>query len=287
MFCCLKLKKIAVYVLAVVVLVSVIFGVIKVSASVIKESNSINVPIIMYHSVLKDDTKSCDYVVTPAVVEKDLIYLQDNGYTTIMMSDLINYVYNGTPLPEKPVILTFDDGMTNNLTYVLPLLEKYNMKAVFSVVGEYSQKFSDNEDKNPAYAYMSWSDIASLKKSGRVEVGNHSYAMHNNDSSRQGSRINNGESFDDYQNVFICDTMKLQTALKKKCGISTEFYTFPYGFYCKEATKILKCLGFKATLTCDEKPNHITRDTECLYGLNRYNRPSGISTEKFMKKALS
>ena len=189
-------------------------------------------------------------------------------------------------ITQKPVILTFDDGMLNNSLYVVPLLKKYDMKASISVVGEYTKKFSESEDKNPAYAYLSWSDISDLKRSGRVEIGNHSFNMHSNDSKRKGSTKNKNESYEDYRNVFINDVIKLQMELEKRCRISPEFYTFPYGFECDEATKILKSLGFKATLNCKEKPNYITKDPNCLIGLNRYNRPSGITTEKFMKKAL-
>lgn len=286
MFFCIKIKKLTGYIILGIIALFIIINIIKFSVSAIEESKGVHVPIIMYHSVLKDETLSGDYVITPVTLEKDLIYLKENGYTTIFISDLINYVYNDGILPEKPVVLTFDDGMVNNSLYVLPLLKKYEMKAVFSIVGKYTQTFSESDDKNPTYAYLTWSDIADLKRTGCVEIGNHSYNMHSNDTKRKGSTINPNESYNDYRNVFISDVMKLQTELETHCKLSPEFYTFPYGFDCDEATQILRDLGFKATLSCREKPNFITKDTTCLIGLNRYNRPSGISTESFMKKAL-
>ena len=88
-------------------------------------TQGIKVPIIMYHSVLK--SRSNTYIVNPSVIENDFKYIKENGYTTITITDLINYVYNDSPLPEKPIIITFDDGHYNNLGYVLPLLEKYDM----------------------------------------------------------------------------------------------------------------------------------------------------------------
>lgn len=287
MFCCFKIKKYIVYIICGILTIFIVMSVVKVSAKVIFHSKEINVPIIMYHSILKDETKSGSYVVTPITLEKDLVYLKENGYSTIFVSDLINYVYNDAVLPEKPVIITFDDGLLNNAVYVVPLLKKYDMKAVFLVVGKYTQTFSDSKDKNTSYAYLSWSDICDLQKTGRIEIGNHSYDMHSITSTRKGSTINTNEEYTDYRNIFIYDVMKLQDDLKKKCNISPEFYAFPYGFECDEATEILCNLQFKATLNCKEKPNFITKDKACLLGLNRYNRPSGISTESFMKKALS
>ena len=63
----------------------------------------------MYHSILKDPQRTGDYVISPEQLEKDLIYLQNHGYTTVLLADLIAYVHEGTPLPDKPIVLTFDD----------------------------------------------------------------------------------------------------------------------------------------------------------------------------------
>ena len=244
------------------------------------------VPIIMYHSVLKDDSKSCDYIITPATLEKDLIYLRDHGYTTIIVNDLVNFIEKDMKLPPKPVMLTFDDGFYNNLTYVLPLLKKYNMTAVISIVGKYTEEFSENKDENANYSYLSYENIIELKHSDRIEFGNHSFKLHSDTDKRKGAKINPGESIKDYQNIFIADTMKTHFNLMENCNITPYVYAFPYGFYCDEAMGLLKSLGYKAAFICEEKPNYITKDADCLFGLNRYNRPANISTKKFMKKAL-
>ncbi len=288
MFGCFRLKKSAIFSAVIVgILIAIILSV-RASKSVLvslKANDGIFVPIIMYHSVVKDETKTGDYVITPVTLEEDLIYLAENGYTTIFVSDLISYVYDGVPLPDKPVIITFDDGSYNNYLYVLPLLKRYDMKAVFSIVGQYTQGYSESGDKNPAYAYMSWDDICELNKSGNAEIINHSYNMHSLTGRRGALRLQE-ESLADYKNVFIADTIKVNNALLENCKIKTQVYAFPYGFSSGEAVDILKSIGFKALLNCNEKPNYITSDPECLFDLNRYNRPYGISTEKFMNKAL-
>ncbi len=266
-------------------LITVIATIIIVSVKA-NDNDGVFLPIIMYHSIVADDTKGGDYSITKVNLEKDLMYLEDHGYTAIFTRDLVDYVQKGTPLPPKPVIITFDDGFLNNLTYGLPLLKKYNMKAVVSVVGSYCQKFTDTPDPNPKYAYLTWNDIVIMKHSGYFEIENHSYDMHSISSARKGSRINKGESFKDYQNVFIADTFKNHYALIDNCRITPQAYTYPYGFYTSESTQILKNIGYKATYTCDEKPNYITRNPGCLYGLSRYNRPNSMTTDQFMKKLL-
>ena len=112
-----------------------------------EEADGVSLPILMYHSVLKDKSRAGKYVVSPDTLEQDMLYLKGCGYTTVVMEDLINYVENGVPLPEKPVMLTFDDGHLNNKTYVYPLLQKHGMKAVISIVGEYTELFSNTPDR--------------------------------------------------------------------------------------------------------------------------------------------
>ena len=100
-----------------------------------EKTDGIKLPILMYHSIVKNEDRSGEYVITPIELEKDLLYLKQNGYTTVFVNDVIRYVKRGGELPEKPIILSFDDGTYNYREYLLPLLEKYDMKATVSIVG--------------------------------------------------------------------------------------------------------------------------------------------------------
>lgn len=246
-------------------------------------SSGVPVPIIMYHSVLKDKSLAGDYTVTPETVEQDFAYLKACGYTTLFVSELADAVLAGKALPEKPVILSFDDGYLNNLTYVLPLLEKYDMKAIVSVVGSYCECYSREPDPNPAYAYLCWSDIDALTQSGRVEIGNHTYNMHRKDT-RKGIKKKFGESDADYYVALINDIGKAQSLLEEYCGIVPTTFTYPFGYVSRDAGPILREMGFTAVLTCNERVNVITGDPDVLQALGRFNRPHGISTQRFMKR---
>ena len=71
-------------------------------------------------------------------------------------------------------------------------------------------------------------------------------------------------------------------------GVDKFLYTFvyPFGAISDASLPILKELGFQATLTCEEKINYITKDADCLYGLGRYLRPAGMSSEEYFKNIL-
>ena len=252
-----------------------------------EKSKGINVPIIMYHSILKDDARQGLYVISPVLVEKDFVYLKEKGCTPVFVNDLIRYVNYGEKLPEKPVVITFDDGCYNNYYYIFPLLKKYNFKAVFSVVGEYTFLASESgETPNPNYSYMRWEDITEMRKSSLAEICSHSYGFHNL-SPRYGVCQKNGESYEDYRRQFLNDTFKLQNMLNENCGFKPNVYTYPFGANDESSRRLVKNCGFEASMGVEEKPNIIVKNSpECLYNLHRYNRPAGINTEDFMKKAL-
>lgn len=247
------------------------------------EEESIFVPIIMYHSI--HDSNLGGYVVSPETVEEDLKYLKENGYTAVSVEDIVNYVYNYDPLPEKPVVITADDGFYNNIEYLLPLLEKYDMRATISVVGYYSEITAPNDPHIPEYSYMTWEDIKEADESGLIEFGNHTYNMHSR-KDRQGCSKLSYESEEEYVKEFKEDVGLMQTLMKVNTGITPSVFAYPYGYISKESVPLLKEMGFTAALNCFEKPNYISHDESCLFSLNRYNRPSGISTEAFMEKAL-
>ena len=103
-------------------------------------SDSVDMPIVMYHSVLKDTDLSGKYIVTPDTLKNDINFLKNKGYTFVSAQELIDYTNGTSKLPDKPVMLTFDDGFYNNYGYVMPILSEYDAKAVISVVGSYTDE---------------------------------------------------------------------------------------------------------------------------------------------------
>ena len=110
-------------------------------------------------------------------MEEDLLYLQRQGCTTVVMSDLIAYVQQGTPLPEKPVMITFDDGYYNNYLNAYPLLQKYQMKAVISIIVGETDKYSELDENKENYSHITWDMINEMMESGLEEVPNPSQML--------------------------------------------------------------------------------------------------------------
>ena len=240
-------------------------------------------PVIMYHSLTEPTN---DYQLSPADFAQDLAYLKSRGYESVTIAQLADYTHGKGELPAHPVLITFDDGFYNNLSAALPLLEQYDMQAVVSVVGRYTDELAPADPHVERYSYLTWEDIRTLLDSGRVELGSHTYDLHTNNK-RAGCSILLGEDVDAYTLMLRTDLETLQNRAKTETGASPAVFAYPYGFICRESIPVLKDLGFVCTLTCREEPNYITRDPACLYALGRYHRSPRYSTEEFFAKALN
>ena len=246
-------------------------------------NESRNLPVLMYHSLLKSRTST--YIIHPDVLEKDLIALKDAGYESVSLKQLIKFSEGKDTLPEKPILITFDDGHYNNFYYALPLFRKHGFKGVINIIGAFSEFSSTNGDaSNPNYSHLTWEEIKTLNKSGIFEIGNHTYNMHKY-TPRFGIMPKNGEDKELYAENLKADIGRCQEYLELKSGVNCVCFAYPFGRYNQTAEKTLKDMGFKVILTCSEKNNVIHKgDKDCLLRLNRYNRDSHYSTSELISK---
>ncbi len=248
-----------------------------------KESNKkVAVPILMYHHFLKDKTKLGEYVITPEDFENDIKILLKKGYTTISIADLENFIQSAAPLPEKPIIITVDDGYLSFYEYAFPILKKYNCKAVFSAIGFQSEFYSDFDKKDVIYTHVTFDNIKEMLSSSLIEIGNHSYNMHDL-GRRHGIKKLYFETEEEYKKLICEDISKAQNLFKEKTNYEPYIYTYPFGYHSKLTDEIIKSEGFKASFICEEKINYIGKYSS-LYNLCRFNRANGIDFEKFFEK---
>lgn len=248
------------------------------------EADGTVLPILMYHEVKPFGTRKD--VITPRELESDLSYLKSAGYTALTMTDLIDCEKEGRALPPKPIVLSFDDGYLNNYVYVYPLLKKYDMKIVLSIIGKNTDDFTRIPDDNLDYAHVTWSQVVEMQRSGLVEIQNHTYAMHTITRKRFGCQKSKRETNAQYEAALTADVTRLQDEIIRETGVAPNTFTYPYGQVSKESVPILKKLGFQASLTCDYGVNLLKGDPEELYRLRRVCRAHGVPAQKALKDAM-
>ncbi len=246
------------------------------------ESGTRQLPIIMYHSVVNDASLSGEYVITAGELEADLRFLRDSGYEAVLCDELCAFVDGEGSLPEKPVVLSFDDGCYNNFYYALPLIESYGFKAVFAPVGEWTQQAAAEESPSTVYSYMDAENLRTCAMSGRIEIADHTWSLHDLDN-RRGVLRRAGESEGDYRRMLWCDLDRSRRLIERITGAPPLTLVYPYGFCSDESEQLAAELGYRVTFGCEEKLNAVSvGDYGCLCRLGRYNRASGRTVESII-----
>lgn len=212
------------------------------------------VPVLMYHHFMEQGPSQADTVVSAQMFDQQLQALQQGGYNTITPQQLINYVYHERPLPEKPVMITMDDGYTSNLTIAAPILEKYGMTAtVFTIginVGETIYPHSGQELDPPRF---NWDEARPWVENGTIVVQSHTYDMHQRVeygfSGRDGVLPLKGESEEDYRAALVWDFGQAKEELAAGLGVDMHALAFPFGLNSPEAVEELEKMGVKVTFT--------------------------------------
>ena len=270
------------FVLSLLLSIAISFGMPQMTAaSAATERPSVKLPVLMYHRILKNAGDI--YTISPNAFEQDLIYLRDNGYTTVGTKEILDFAENGTPLPEKPIFLTFDDGFYNNIHYAAPLLEKYCMKAAIFVVGQFSEKSTKENVENPSYSYITWERMEKIPDC--FEIQNHTWDMHRLNSSRHGIRRKSGESRDDYARAFSDDLKKLNEKVTYHTGKTPVAFAIPFGAEESWAYPVLLSGGMKMCVCSEEGVTTIkSGEPESLHRVKRVVRGPSRSAAAILKK---
>lgn len=249
--------------------------------------NSVLLPVVMYHHICEASSRWGDYVIPPEQFEEDLLYLSERGYQTVTPAQVLEFVQNGTPLPEKGVMLTFDDGYESTYAYAFPLLDQYGMTAVISVIGAEAERYSDPDvPRHLNYSHANWEQLREMTESGVFTIGSHTMDLHRDgtNGTRKGIVIRKGESEADYQSALSADLSALNTRMEEELGAAPFVFAYPFGALCKEAKPVLSDLGFTVWLTCAEKVNTVTQGQKTPVVLGRFNRAHRYDTAAFFQK---
>ncbi len=283
MYISLKFKKLLIFpFLALAVLSICIISLFAQNTPVFSEVKPLKLAVIMYHGLIDDTSKQNKYFIDPRYFETDLQYLTENGYNTIFASDLTDHFEKGTPLPENPVMLTFDDGYYNNYTFAYPLLKKYNCKAVISPIGISADEAEKDTRQNPAYSQCKWSQLKEMYDSGLVEIQNHTYDLHHIKNGRSGAKNMPDEDLSAYKDMLTADLEKFNSRMYDELGIYPNSVVFPFGSRSKDTLQIVKDMNFKAAFDCEEKINSLSSKDDLFY-IHRFLRPNNLSSNDFFE----
>lgn len=210
------------------------------------------VPVLCYHRI--ENGRNDEYTVSPAAFSAQMQILKDSGYTAINPDELYDYLVYNKSLPEKSVMITFDDSRVEHATIAAPEMEKRGFKGVFFIMTITYNK------KN----YMTTDQIAQLAKSG------HTVGLHSWDHTKTTKYDNDS--------IFKKNITEPRKKLEEIIGMPVNYFAYPYGLT-NEATSKLMSDNFKISFILSTK-----RDTAVpLQTVRRMIVPSGWSPESMLK----
>ena len=206
------------------------------------------VPIMMYHDILPQ--KEVFFDVTPKEFEKHLQLIQKNGLTPISLKQLTTHLETGLPLPEKPILLTFDDGYGGHYDFVYPLLKKYGYPGVFSI---YTSKVGINTGRS----HVTWDQLRQMATDPLITIAAHSVTH---------PRDLRALSEDKLQ----MEVIESKRLLEAKLGIPINYFTYPEGKYDTRVAKVVREAGYLAALTMSNVDEGFAGQSENLLGIKRF-----------------
>ena len=194
--------------------------------------NGVEVPILMYHYVSElppdPDRYRLDLTVLPEDFEAHLDYLVGAGYHAITLTDLYLHLAQGYPLPEKPVVLTFDDGYRDAYEVVFPLLLERGFTGTFFVLATPAHFEWDD--------YLTWVEMKEMADAGMA------IQAHGRDHVDL-----RGRSYD----YLVYQILGIQEAIQHHVGRPARFFCYPSGRYDSNVIDVLKAAGYWGAVTTE------------------------------------
>ncbi|MFK9090168.1 polysaccharide deacetylase family protein [Bacillus salipaludis] len=198
--------------------------------------NQDGIPILLYHHILKKSENGQPNnasILNLETFEEQMKYLNEQGYYTATLSELDAYLRGQITLPNKTVVITFDDGYKSNYLYAYPVLKKYGFKAGLFLVTNWIA--ANPVTFNPTgFQFLSWPELNEMRNV--FEYGGHTNDLH-------------------YRNRGIpallseSEQVILQDFEISRKIVNSAYFAYPYGGYNKRTTELVKMSGYKFAFT--------------------------------------
>ena len=254
------------------------------------EEYTAQVPVLMYHHISEEGNDSTE--LSPEAFEAQIAALAEAGYTSVFPEDLATYVREGKELPEKPIVITFDDGYLSNYEYAYPILKKYGMVATIFVIGSTVGDTEHYKDTDyPITPHFSYEQAKEMVDSGVISIQSHTYDMHqwgpyeDSDQPRENLLPLEGESEEDYRAALSADCETIRREIQEGTGEEdVRVIAFPGGYYDILSLVTLLENGFDISFSTEIGTNTLIKGLDqSLLALDRYNMNGSVSPEQMLE----
>lgn len=228
------------------------------------ETVSRDVPVLMWHNLAEES--SGDMTISVDTFRAQIEALHEAGFKTVSLQQLYDYVHFGTELPEKPIVLTFDDGYLSNYEYAYPILQEYDMQATIFAIGVSVGKDTYKDTEHAMTPHFGADEAREMVDSSLISVQSHTFDMHQwppfedgNAQVRETLLPFDGEADADYEAAVEADFAESRELLESITGQPVNALAFPEGAYVTLTQDALRSAGAEMTFTTVRAVNTVVK----------------------------
>ncbi len=255
----------------------------------IEPAKTARIPILLYHNIGEEGT---DFTtISQSLFAEHIKALSENGFTAVSILDLIAFVDRGEPLPEKAIVITFDDGYLSNYEIAFPILKQYGTKATIFVIGSAVGHTTYKDTDYKTIPHFDYDQAREMVLSGLISIQSHTYDMHQwpsyeTSAARKNILIEPGEDEKSYIELLKNDHETICNEIKSETGQEVNAVAYPLGQFDDLSQTVLAKLGVRATLATAPGCNTVTEgETYCLFGMNRYTIKGTTTVQELLEMA--
>jgi biofilm PGA synthesis lipoprotein PgaB len=223
--------------------------------------------ILAYHDVREDikrDYAADPYAISAQNMAMQFAWLRDNGYRIVALDQVLAALDGGRSLPDKAVLLTFDDGLASVYSSAFPLLKLFNYPALVSVVTAWVETTVEVQYENHLLSsrdFLTWAQMREMQDSGLIEIASHTHDLHlgiegNPQKNVQPAAVtrlytDRYETGNEYLQRIEADLATSAALIKQKTGRPARVIVWPYGQYNSDLRNIAALHGMKLSLSLD------------------------------------
>ncbi|MCM0649532.1 polysaccharide deacetylase family protein [Clostridium swellfunianum] len=213
---------------------------IKLKAAINGQGDSKKIPILMYHSIKYE--KDNELRIPKEKFKEQMEYLKKEGFNPLSLNELYSHMLLGSEIPQKPIVITFDDGYADNYTNAYPILKELGFKATVFVISGVVDKHED---------YMTTDHLKEMDKNG-ISIEAHTVTHPKLDTLSYNDQLK--------------ELRGSKQALEKILGRNIDYIAYPYGKYNNDTLKLVEQLGYKMAFSTEKGLAHKSNG---IYKLHR------------------
>ena len=208
-----------------------------------------SIPILLYHHVAPNRD------LTPAAFEAHLAAIQEAGYASLSVDEVVEVLTGRREAPERAIAITFDDGYLDNWIYAFPALKRFNIKATLYLVTARIADHAEPRREHDPDGYLSWAEARVMASSGLITFGSHTHSHRN---------FVRSQPYADIEDELRRSKGLIEAKLKKPC----RHLAWPWGEYERTWWPAVMEAGYESAATTRSGANTLGTNPLRLQRLN-------------------